>query len=403
MREQREPWLTLPAKEPDSSENPRLDSRFRTHVVPVRTPSAPATQQSPERSRRSSSVPREPEFQLPLQAAGPPQPSAAAIERAATAAAIGTSATIRLGPRNVPPRVAREASRPSSKAVGMRPIATPTMGFDDLTLVRSEDWAVKVGEAAKLVDVVVVFYSTAYLGSEMFNFAFRTVVNEVLPQTRRPYTVYRFSLDDEPEFVPEMAASLGLPLDNPVTRAGFAWSGPGRRLLVIGDRAMQSQGAFQRSLRRSLTGETPDQPRATFTRREPAASRDRPYRGSVRPWSGRVLAIVAWCLFGSAALGAVLVGVAPQWASSLLHPEAPRSPAQAPKDRSSNGDAQSRPSPSAASLGNAVLGEAANGNVSGTAPITDPVKPARSRSHRRRAPSSPSTRTYWGLPENDTH
>lgn len=401
MREHREPWLKLPAKEPDSSENPRLDSRFRTHVVPVRSPSAPIVQQSPERSRRSS-VPREPEFELPLQATGPLQPSAAAIERAATAAAIGTSATIRLGPSNAPPRVARETPSPAPKALEMRPAATPTMGFDDLMQVTSEDWAVKVGEAAKLVDVVVVFYSAAYLGSEMFNFAFRTVVNEVLPQTRRPYTVYRFSLDDEPEFVPEMAASLGLPMDNPITRAGFAWSGPGRRLLLIGDRAMQSQGVFQRSLRRNLTGEVPDQPRATFTRREPAASRDRAYGGVVRPWSGRVLAIVAWCLFGSAALGAVLVGVAPQWASSLLHPVTPRSPAQAPKDPSSSGDAQSRPSPSAASLGNAVLGEAANGSASGTAPITDPVKPARSHSHRRRASSSPSARTYWGLPENDT-
>lgn len=401
MREQREPWLKLPTKEPGSSKSPRLDTRFRTHVVAVQRPSPPASLQSPEPPRRSSAIPKEPKFELSLQR-GAPQPSAAAIERAAAAAGIGTSAAIRLRPRSPPPRVAPEVPRPAPKPVEPRPAAAQAMGFDDVALVTSADWAVKVGEAAKLVDVVVVLYTAAYLGSEMFKFAFRTVVNEVLPQTRRPYTVYRFSLDDEPEFVPEMVASLGLPLDNPVTQAGFAWSGPGRRLFVIGDRALQSSSVFQRALRRNLTGEAADNPRAV-TRRDPAASRDRPYRGALRPWSGRVLAIVAWCLFGSAAVGAAVMGVAPQWASSLLHPESQRSPASAPKDPSGSSNTQSRPSPSAASLGNTSLGEAVNGNESGTAATANTAKPARSRGHKKRAPSSFSAApSYWGLPETDT-
>ena len=401
MREQREPWLKLPAKEPGSSESPRLNPRFRTHVVAVPRPSTPAVERSPEPPRQPAPQPQEPEFQLSLEAAGT-HPTAAAIERAAAAAGIGTSAAIRLRPDSPPPRVAPEAPRPAPKPVEPRPAASPAMDFDDVAPVTSADWAVKVGEAAKLVDVVVVLYTAAYVGSDMFKFAFRTVVNEVLPKGRRPYTVYRFSLDDEPDFVAEMAASLGLPLDNPVTEAGFAWSGPGRRLVVIGDRAMESPSVFQRSLRRSLSGEAADKPGAIDTRRESAASRDRPYRGAVRPRGGRVLAIVAWCLFGSAAVGAAVVGVAPQWASSLLHPESPRSPAPAPKDPPGSSNMQNRPLPSAASLGSASLGAAANGGESGTGATANAAKPARANVHKKRAPSSFSAApNYWGLPGSD--
>lgn len=401
MREQREPWLKLPAKEPSSSGSPRLNPRFRTHVVAVPRPNTPAVERSPEPPRQQAPQCQEPEFQLSLEAATT-RPSAAAIERAAAAAGIGTSAAIRLRPPSPPPRVVTEAPRPAPKPVEPRPAAALAMVFDDVTPVTSVDWAVKVGEAAKLVDVVVVLYTAAYVGSEMFKFAFRTVVNEVLPKARRPYTVYRFSLDDEPGFVAEMAASLGLPLDNPVTEAGFAWSGPGRRLFVIGDRAMESPSVFQRSLRRSLSGEAADKPRAIVSRRDPAASRDRSYSGAVRPWSGRVLAIVAWCLFGSAAVGAAVVGVAPQWASSLLHPESQRSPAPAPKDSSGSSNTQSRPSPSAASLGSASLGEGLSGNESGTAATANAAKPARAHAHKKRAPSSFSAApNYWGLPESD--
>ncbi len=90
-----------------------------------------------------------------------------------------------------------------------------------------------------MLDVVVVFYTMACLGSDIFELAFQTLVNEVLPQMGRPYAVYRFSLDAEPRFVSEMAESLGLPEHNPVTSQGFAWSGPGRPLFIIGDRALQ--------------------------------------------------------------------------------------------------------------------------------------------------------------------
>jgi hypothetical protein len=305
------------------------------------------------------------------------------------------------GPRGTPPRVAPETPRPAPKFVEPRSSAAPAIGFDDLTPVSSSDWVVKVGEAAKIVDVVVVFYTAAYLGSEMFEFAFRTVVNQVLPQAGRPYTVYRFSLDDEPGFVPEMATSLGLPADNPVTVAGFAWSGPGRRLFVIGDHALESPTVFQRSLRRSLMGQPVEAPRASAARPEPAARLDRPRRGAVRARSGRVLAILAWCLFGTAALGAAVVGVAPQWASFLLHPEAHQSPALSPKAPAGSSDAQSRPSPSAASLGNPTLGDAANGTRSGTAAAVDSAKPTRAHAHKKRAPASSSeTPSYWGLPES---
>src|SRR5262249_32091132 len=190
---------------------------------------------------------------------------------------------------------------------------------DDLPAVSSADWAVRVGEAAKMVDVVGGFYSAAYLGSEMFRFAYRTVVNQVLPQLGRPSPAYPFSLASGPASVARLPRGLGFPLDNPVTVAGFAGSGPGRRLFVLGDHAFQSPAVFQRSLRESLLGQPARVPEERAPRRQPLARMARPREPALRPWGGRVLAVAAWCLFGSAALGAAVVGIAPKWTSALLH------------------------------------------------------------------------------------
>src|SRR5690349_5223041 len=215
MREQREPWLTLPAKEAARDHRPRVDSRFRTHVVTIeRAASAPAP--SPVQSvRRPMPGPQEPEIGLPSRTADA-APTAAAIERAAAAAAIVRPTAVRPEPPRVRPAVVAEVPRSPPKTAKLRAPTAPAIGLEDVPSVGSGDWISKVGEAAKMVDVVVVFYTTAYLATEMFEFAFRTVVNDVLPNLGRPYTVYRFSLDDEPEFVAEMATTLGLPSDNPV-------------------------------------------------------------------------------------------------------------------------------------------------------------------------------------------
>src|SRR5579859_1910660 len=234
MREQREPWLKLPAKPVGTNERPRLDPRFRTHVVTVPSPTS-ASPPSPAPVIQPAG-PKEPQFGMPGRTAGA-APTPDAIERAAAAARLAGPIVVRPEPARVRPAVAAETPHPPLKPEAPRPPlkpsetrapAAPSIALDDVPLVSSVDWVTKVGEAAKMVDVVVVLYTAAYLGTEMFEFAFRTVVNEVLPHLGRPYTIYRFSLDDEPEFVPEMATSLGLPADNPVTVAGFAWSGPGQ-------------------------------------------------------------------------------------------------------------------------------------------------------------------------------
>ena len=278
------------------------------------------------------------------------------------------------------------------------------MRFDDVPVVSSVDWAAKVGEAAKMVDVVVVFYAAAYLGSDMFEFAFGTVVNELLPRLGRPYTVYRFSLDAEPGFVPEMVTSLGLPTDNAVTVAGFAWSGPGRRIFILGDRAFESPAIFQRYLRRGLAGEPADASRAGEGRRQLIASLEsEPRRRAVKPWGGRALAVVAWCLFGSAALGAAVLGVAPRWTNSLLHPTSvPVEGANIP--------GQGAAMNNAAALGNTRTGvtalpvnpdEAAGASYADPAPA--PVKPTKPVKHPRRkqTPWLSLNPTYWGLPSGD--
>src|SRR5262249_44901882 len=300
MREQREPWLRLPAKNPGTKGSPRVDPRFRTHAVAVRQPAPTPAASSPEPQGRTPPGPKEPRIRLPAPPAG--VTTSDAIERAAAAAPISRRAVIRLGPRGAQPPVAtepsravrapvpREAPRAVPKSMESRAPTAPEVGLDDLPAVSSADWAVSVGEAAKMVDVVVVFYSVAYLGSEMFRFAYRTVVNQVLPQLGRPYTVYRFSLDSEPGFVAEMAESLGLPLDNPVTVAGFAWSGPGRRLFVLGDHAFQSPAVFQRSLRESLLGQPARGPGERAPRRQPPARLARPRAPAPPPLGRRVLA-----------------------------------------------------------------------------------------------------------------
>ena len=407
MREQREPWLNLPAKEPGSSESPRVNPRFRTHVVKVARPSTPVVEQSPEPPRQPSPrppslEPQDPEFELSLPSERA-EPSAVAIERAAAAAAIATSATVRLRPRDPRPPVAPEAPRPAVKpVVATRAASAPVVGLDDLTPVTSADWVIKVGEAARMVDVVVVFYTAAYRGSAMFEYALNTVVNEVLPRAGRPYTVYRFSLDDEPGFVPEMAVSLGLPPDNPVTAAGFSWSGPGRRLFLIGDRALESQSAFQRVLRQSLRGEPPDVAGTSAMRSQLAAGFERSRERAERPWSGRALVVIVWCLFGSAALGAIVIGVAPQWASALLHPETPQSPAPSPKDPARSGNTQGGVSPSTANLGTPAGGSAGSVVQSNLPVAASPVKSAQTHVRKKRTPASAGAApTYWGLPEID--
>jgi hypothetical protein len=194
-----------------------------------------------------------------------------------------------------------------------------------------------------------------------------------------------------------MATSLGLPVDNPVTVAGFAWSGPGRRLFVIGDDALESPAVFQRTLRRRLTGQPAEAQKASAVRRDADESVGRPQRGAVSPWGGRVLVVLAWCLFGTAALGAAVVGVAPQWASSLLHPEVQQGPAPAPRPAGS-GDAQSGSPASAASLSLPSAGAASTG----APPALNTAKPVQTRAHKRHAATSvPAAPTYWGLPESE--
>jgi hypothetical protein len=384
MREQREPWLRLPAKETGSDERPRLNPRFRTHVVAIPRASTAAPVLPAEPPMALSPQPKEPELE-PTLSTEPAPPTPVAIERAAAAAAIAARPPIRVVHR----KVETETPRPAPKPVETRAAAAPAMDLDDLSPVSSADWVVKVGEAAKMVDVVVVFYTVAYCRSEMFEYAFRTVVNQVLPQAGRPYAVYRFSLDDEPDFVPEMTTSLGLPTDNPVTSAGFAWSGPGRRLFLLGDRALESQAVFQRSLRRGLSGQPAVHSQASAARRQPAASLERHRRGAARPWGGRALAVLAWCLFGTAALGAAVVGVAPQWTSSLLHPASVPGPGSTPDNPPPPGSAQTGALPPAVSPDKTAMAPAA---VAGS-----PAKPVK-HVRRKPTPSLSLNPTYWGLP-----
>ncbi|HLJ22390.1 MAG TPA: hypothetical protein VKU84_19435 [Stellaceae bacterium] len=390
MREQREPWLKLPDKDPGRDESPRADRRFRTHIVTNRgTSPAPASLSTPTPApnpRRPGEIVQEP---IPPGHVVRASPTPPAIERAA-ASAISRPAAPRLTQALPTEPTMPEATHAPSAA---------EVGLDDLAAVSSADWLAKVGEAAKMVDVVVVFYSAACLGSAMFQRAYRTVVNEMLPQLGRPYAVYRFSLDAEPGFVAEMAESLGLGDGNPITSAGFSWSGPGRRPFLIGDRAFESQALFQRILRQNLTGErTPfigesgaKHPRTRQFETPPAAYSRAPL------WGGRALVILGWCLFATAALGAAVVGMAPQWATSLLHSTS----------LPGTDSITDRP-PAADSTQSVAIPPAASPAEPASEPLTDatkgsskPVKPIR-HAKRKYTPSRLSLNPgYWGLPERE--
>ncbi len=179
MREQREPWLRLPDKVPGGDGERRLDPRFRTHIVAIqRQVPSPVEAPPPQPSSRPLPAPTPPQTVLTL---GAPDP--VAIERAAAEAAIPKPAAARASRSPV-----RRGAEPVLSAAGSRPTArhsetrAPPLGLHELPAVSSADWAAKVGEAAKIVDVVVVFYTSAHLGSDMFRLAFQTVVNEVLPR-----------------------------------------------------------------------------------------------------------------------------------------------------------------------------------------------------------------------------
>ncbi len=421
MREHREPWLKLPEKKPGGEDDAPVDQRYRTHVVKTRgagaepsyapsaEPPGSLTQLSPA-SKLASSV-------LPFRPAGVAGQKLAGAAHAAEPVLKKPDPEPRPSPQQ-PTRVPVEQnSGPAApttirhpappKRTGVRAPGAPPLGLTNLSPVSSADWATKVGEAAKMVDVIVVFYSAEYLDSEMFQVAFQTVVNEVLPQIGRPYTVYRFSLDAEPSFVAEMTESLGLPRDNPVTNAGFAWSGPGRRLFIIGDRALESRAAFSRFLRRSLGAQqqappalestAPPRHLESFQREN---RRARPERSRAPLLGRRALVIVAWCLFGSAALGAVVVGVAPQVAHSILHPVTVPAPVAAMPETQpamSTQRTQASLSPPAANTDNLVSGPPSD--EAQAAPPTKPAKPVHARARRKHTSSWSSLNPfYWGLP-----
>jgi hypothetical protein len=413
MREQREPWLNLPEKEPGGEGDERVDPRFRTHIVTTHgggaaEPRGAITKPLLRSPSQSLQAPVPPSSVVPFRAAAPQGPvvTVRAAEPVLSKPAPAPQAPPgSLAQRSVAPAPASAIPHPvPPKRAGVRAPGAPPLGINDLPVVSSADWVAKVGEAAKMVDVIVVFYTAAYLGSDMFQLAFQTVVNEVLPQISRPYTVYRFCLDAEPSFVGEMAESLGLPHDNPVTVAGFAWSGPGRRLLLIGDRALESRAAFSRFLRRSVTAQQQMPPAGVSgARQRDTAGLEHPRERTPRPRTrflgGRALTILAWCLFGTAALGALVVGVAPQVARSLLQPRVFTGRASAPTD-SPNGSNAQAVSPPAAKLDTSA-GVSSGGEAQAPAnPASGRARSAHAHARRKHMPSSLTLNpTYWGLPE----
>lgn len=404
MREHREPWLKVPEKDPGSPEEQRLDAGFRTHVVTVHGGGVAARAQPPP----GAPIPAPPVSPtdgtvLPFSPAVATRQKPPAADRAEPALSMPAlaqrpasrpNAPAPPAQRNADPAVAAPAPRPAPKRTGVRVPGAPPLGINDLPVVSSADWVAKVGEAAKMVDVVVVFYRAAYLGSEMFEAAFQMVVNELLPRMGRPYAVYRFSLDAEPRFVSEMAESLGLPRDNPVTAAGFAWSGPGRRLLVIGDRALQSRTALSRFLRESLDSRQGGARQSDFAELE--RRRERELRLQASLLGRRALAIVAWCLFGTAALAAAVVSVKPQWASSLLHSATAPTPIGVPNVSPQGSHGQTNVAPPAPKLD---IPAAGTPDEQAQAPVNSSIgsRPVHRRLRKIRVPRAA---TYWGLPED---
>src|SRR5262249_42890638 len=106
---------------------------------------------------------------------------------------------------------------------------------------------------------------------------------------------------------------------------------------------------------------------------------------------GRVVAILAWCVFGTAALGAVVVGVAPNWTSSFLHTTSVSRPGQPANDpTTSHAQSDALPPASNPDDASAPLAEAAQGQ-------TKPAKPKHPKP--KRTPSSLTANPpYWGLP-----
>src|ERR1700730_12251620 len=160
MRYQREPWLKLPDKGVGRQGDQRRDPRFRTHVVTTAAGRSAAARIAPTESTQAQAVAaphaaQEPALPKPL-APTPP---------AATRPAPAQSETVLA----------------SARVASKRALGAPPLGLSDLPTVSSADWVAKVGEAAKIVDVIVVFYTSAYATSDMFQLAFQTVVNEVLP------------------------------------------------------------------------------------------------------------------------------------------------------------------------------------------------------------------------------
>ena len=186
----------------------------------------------------------------------------------------------------------------------------------DLPPVSGSDWVQKVAEGARSVDVVVVFHSIAHSGSDAFQFAFHTMMQEVLPRLGRPYVAYRFSLDAEPGFVTEMAECLGLPVDNAVTGAGLFWSGPRRRLSLIGDRAFESRAAFSHFLPAVLASQQARLPGGILPAVAP--SRSPPQRAAPKPKlppsaARRRMTAVALMVAGVIVAGALLASTVFDW------------------------------------------------------------------------------------------
>ena len=112
---------------------------------------------------------------------------------------------------------------------------------------------------------------------------------------------------------------------------------------------------------------------------------------------GRALVILAWCLFGTAALGAVVVGVAPQVANSILRPATVPAPAATVPETHPAMSTQASLSPPAANLDNLVSGPPSD--EAQAAPPTKPAKPARVHARKKHTQSWLSLNPlYWGLP-----
>lgn len=217
---------------------------------------------------------------------------------------------------------------PPTSAAKSATSPAPARSLADLPAVSGSDWVQKVAEGARSVDVVVVFHSIAQSGSDAFQFAFHTMMQEVLPRLGRPYVAYRFSLDAEPSFVRDMAECLGLPADSAVTGSGMLWSGPRRRLSLMGDRAFASRVAFSQSLPAVLASQQVRLPSSALPLASaPAAPRPATAERAAPPKppasvTRRRLTAVTLLLAGVLVAGALLAGTVFDW-----HREPPLGPA----------------------------------------------------------------------------